>query len=160
VCYFSSCKKDAVTAVDFSKYTATDSNCLFTGTIDNTDWTNDAEWSATENALMNFSTSIATLDSITGYVVVSALCPNPGNGVFTLRVNTERECKMKIACVNTEMETLFFTTNKMAPGPNINSFDFTAITAFHKNTDYRMYYAFYTSKDSVYYKGHGDFRIE
>lgn len=158
---FASCKKDPVVIIDFSKYTATDSNCLITGAVDNTDWTDDITWAAQENALLAFSDNIVLVDSIEGYIDISPLCPNPGDGLFTMDILTERECKMKIACVNTEMETLYFIAKKLTGGPPVTTeFDLRALTSFHKNMNYRMYYAFYTADDSVYYKGHGDFRIE
>lgn len=160
VLFHSSCKKEIVEPIDFSKYTATDNNCVPLGVIDSTDWTYDAEWNATENSLMNFSDNITGTDSIAGYVEVSPACPNPSEGIFIVGVNTERACKMKIVCVNTEMEPLFFTTKQLTGGPIVTAYDLRPLSAFHKNMNYRMYYAFYNAADSVYYKGHGDFRIE
>ena len=109
---------------------------------------------------MNFSDNILLTDSIAGYIEVAAPCSNPSEGQFAISINTERQCKMKVAFVNTEMETLNFTSIKLTGGPTVTGYDFRSLTSFHKGMNYRMYYAFYTAKDSVYYKGHGDFRIE
>ncbi len=157
---FSSCKKEVVTIFDFSQYTTTDSNCLYTGAVDNSDWTNDAVWTTKENSLMNFSDNIVLTDSLAGYIEVAAPCSNPSEGQFSMGINTERQCKMKVVCVNTEMETLYFAARELTGGPVVTEYNFRSLTSFHKGMNYRMYYAFYTAKDSVYYKGHGDFRIE
>jgi hypothetical protein len=158
----SSCKKAALNTIDFTEITFTDSiYCGIIGEPDTSDWATDtAAWSAKENALLNFSDDLVIIDSVAGTINISAACPNPNDGHFRIIINTERECKMKIACVNTEMETLYFAANKLTAGANTAEFDFGALTAFHKNMYYRMYYAFYNSKDSLYYKGHGDFLIQ
>ena len=158
--HFGACKKDNIVPIDFSQYTATDSNCIISGVYDNTDWTYDTTWTATETALMSFNANIATTDSTFGYVHVSPACPNPNNGLFIIGINTEKQCKMKIVCVNTSFETLYYTSKKFTGGPIVTSYDFSALTSFHPNENYRLYYAFYNSLDSIYYKGHGDIRIE
>lgn len=156
----SSCKKDDSTPIDFSKITVTDTSCIFISDVDNTDWTYDAAWTIQEKSFLNFIDSIVVTDSTTGYVQLSAPCANPNEGAFTLGINTEKQAKMKLVCVNTEMEILHYNSAKLTGGPITRAFDFRSNTAFHKNENYRLYYGFYNSKDSLYYKGHGDFRIE
>jgi len=157
---FSSCKKDNSTPIDFAKITVTDTSCIYISDVDNTDWTQDAVWTIQEKSFMNFADSIVVTDSTTGYVQPSAPCANPNEGAFTLSMNAEKQCKMKLVCVNTEMEVLYYSSTKLTGGPISNAYDFRSNTAFHKNENYRLYYGFYNSKDSLYYKGHGDFRIE
>ena len=158
--FFSSCKKTTITPIDFSKITVADSSCIYIGDVDTTDWTYDATWTAQEISFMNFADTISITDSATGYIQLSAPCPNPNGGVFILGMNTERQCKMKLVCVNTAMHILYYTSRKFTGGPIVTAYDFSSLTAFHKNANYRFYYGFYNSKDSLYYKGHGDFRIE
>ena len=157
---FQSCKKEVVTPLDFSKITVTDSSCIYISLVDTTDWTADINWTAQETGLLNFKRTVAVGDSIAGFIQVSAACPNPSAGRFALGINTERACVMKLAIVNTEMQVLYFTNHAFTGGPIITAYDLTSLTAFDKDENHRMYYAFYTSKDSLYYKGHGDFRIE
>ena len=158
---FSSCKKETSTPPDFSEITVTDSSCIYISDVDTTDWTNDVVWTTQETNLLNFAdTTIVITDSVEGFIQLSAACPNPSAGVFFLGVNTQRETKMKLVCVNTEMEVLYFTTRKFTGGPILTAYDFTGISAFRANENYRVYYAFYTSKGVLYYKGHGDLRIE
>jgi hypothetical protein len=156
----SSCKKDNITPIDFTKYTRTDSSCAIIGEADITDWTADSIWTTSEIALMKFSDGVVLADSLIGFINVSPPCPNPSDGLFIMRVNTERECKMKVACVNIEMETLYYTSSKFPGGLITTGYDFRQLTAFHKDSYYRLYYAFYNAADSLFYKGHGDIKIE
>jgi len=160
VLLFSSCKKDNTTPLDFSKITVTDASCIYISDIDTTDWTKDVTWTTQELNLLNFTDTISVTDSVTGFVQLSAPCPNPNEGLFILGLTTERQCKMKLACVNNQMQLLYYTSRLFTGGPIITSYDFRSVSSFHKNENYRFYYGFYNSKDSLYYKGHGDFRIE
>lgn len=159
---FYSCKKEisSTSTFDFSNFTVTDSSCLYISNVDSTDWTYDANWTAAETALLNFGDTISTLDSMAGYVQVSAACSNPSAGLFILGTDVQKACTMKITVVNNKLELLHYRAVKLTGGPIIHAFDFRFSGSFHKNENYRMYYGFYTSKDSLYYKGHGDFRIE
>ncbi len=158
----SSCKKEisSTTTFDYSNFTVTDSSCLYTGNVDTTDWTYDATWTSAETALLNFRDTISTVDSLTGYVQVSAACSNPSGGLFIVGTTVEKACVMKIAVVNNKLELLHYRAVKLTGGPIVNAFDFRYSGAFHKSENYRMYYGFYNSTRTLYYKGHGDFRIE
>ncbi len=160
--FFSACKKDSTSLLyDFSKITVTDASCIYISGVDTTDWTYDDSWTDQETGFLKFSdTSVVVTDTATGYIQVDAICPNPNEGLFVMGVNTQRQCKMKLVCVNNEMQVLYYLTRKFTGGSVTTSYDFRSLTAFHKNENYRLYYGFYNSKDSLYYKGHGDFRIE
>ncbi len=160
VLVFNGCKKDSTTPLDFSSYTTTDIHCVTFGEPDSTDWTFDYYWTAQESALLKFNDTLTVLDTLTGWIEVSAPCPNPGNGIFILGVNSEYACKMKLACVNTQMQILYYSTQKFSGGVTWIPLDFTTSTSFHTNENYRLYYSFSNAQDSVYYKGHGDIRIE
>ncbi len=157
---FAGCKKDPAVYADFTKITVTDSDCIFIGDVDPADWTYDDSWNTQETTFLNYKDSLPKGDSTIGYIQVSAICPNPNAGAFSLNVNTGNVCRMHLVCVNNEFQILYYTSRYFTGGPNELSFDFGALTSFHKNENYRIYYGFYTAKDSLYYKGHGDFRIE
>ena len=158
--YFDSCKKTTVTVVDFSKYTATNNECEITSK-DSTDWTNDLIWSYADSSLVAFSDTFVFNDTLTGKISITPACPNPSNGLFICNVTPQRQCKMKLVCINTNYDILYFNTYLLNSEPITLGFDFREATAFHKNVNYRMYYAFYSSlRDSMYYRGHGDFRIQ
>ncbi len=154
------CKKDNTTPLDFSKLTTTDIHCVTFGDPDSTDWTFDSYWTAQESALLKFNDTLSVSDTLTGWIEVSAPCPNPGNGIFILGVNSEYACKMKLVCVNTEMQILYYSSEIFHGGVSWIPLDLTTNTAFRKSEYYRLYYSFSNAQDSVYYKGHGDIRIE
>lgn len=159
--YFSACQKETVAPIDFSNMTYTDSTCTLYGAKDSTDWGKDSTWATYETSLMTFSTDTLPLqDTLIGNIEVSPACPNPSRGIFLVGVYPTQACKMKIVCVNTSYQVLYYSCKFFTGGPIMNAFDFSNTSAFHKNENYRMYYAFYNAHDSLYYKGHGDFRIE
>lgn len=160
IIFFSGCKKENTTPLDFSKITVADVYCVYISDIDSSDWISDDVWSTQETNLLKFTDTLTLTDSTTGYVQLSAPCPNPSEGLFIMGINTERQCKMKLVCVNTDMQVLFYTARKFTGGPIATAYDFRSNTGFHKNENYRFYYGFYSATDSLYYKGHGDFRLE
>lgn len=156
----SGCKKSPESPINFSAITVTDTTCLYISDVDITDWGSDAGWATIEYNLISFKDSVRISDSLTGYVQVSAICANPNDGHFSWQINTERECMMRMALVNNEMQLLHYEVKRMPGGPLTLNYDFRNNTSFHKNENYRIYYGFYNKKDSLYYKGHGDLRLE
>ena len=155
------CKKDEVFAPDFTTITQTDSSGVVIGSVDSTDWGYDAGWNGTEFNFLAFNdTSANSLNSITGTVMLSPPMPNPSRGLFILGLNPERQVKMKYAFVNSDLKVLQYGARKLNGGVTWMPLDLTTNTAFKKGEYYRMYYGFYNSKDSLYYKGHGDIKIE
>ena len=154
-----SCKKPAVTPTDFSQITMTDGECNIIGARDTTQWNNDILNYALDTALLSFADTVVTTDSIAGLITVSPPCPNPSNGFFIWNISTERQCKLRLVCINEGYETLYYNVYRLNGGPIELGFDFRANTAFKNDSSYRMFYAFYNSFDSLYYAGHGNFRI-
>ncbi|MBP6730877.1 MAG: hypothetical protein KA149_02395 [Chitinophagales bacterium] len=157
---FSSCKKDKSVFSDFELITEMDASCDTIGAIDPFDWTYDKTWSVQEEGFLKFRDSIPSGDSVAGWVEVSPACPNPNNGQVFVGINTQRNCKMRMVCINNEQQIVYYTARKFTGGQILTGYDFRGLTAFHANENYRFYYGFYTASDSLYYKGHGDFRIE
>jgi hypothetical protein len=159
-CLLPSCKKDAPPP-DFSQITVTDSTCLLIGDTDNTDWTFDDYWMTGEYQLLKFiDTNAVATDTSIGWVQIHALCPNPNNGIFIWDFATEYPAKMKLAVVNTKFRVLYYEAITLTGGSSAVSYDFRYNHSFHQGENYRIYYGFYNSRDSLYYKGHGDFRTE
>lgn len=155
------CKKDAVFAPDFSNITHTDSSGHINGTVDSSDWSYDAGWNGTELNFLAFKdATTAGNDSLVGSIIVSPPISNPNAGLFILGLNPERQVQMKYAFVNSDLRVLHFGTQKLNGGVTFLTYDLTTNTAVRKGEYYRMYYGFYNSKDSLYYKGHGDIKIE
>ncbi len=154
------CKKPAPALLDFSKLTETNSKCELAGTIDSNAWKNDVLNLKNDTLLLTFSDNIYLSDSIPGTIQISAPCPNPSNGFFFWSVNASRACKLKLVCINDSSDILYYNSYRLQNGPVDIGFNFRSNTSFHKNNNFRMYYAFYTSKDSIFYAGYGNFRIE
>lgn len=155
------CKKDEVFAPDFTTITQTDSNGHVNGTVDSSDWSYDEFWNGTELNFLAFKdTSTKSTDTLSGSVSVSPAMTNPNAGLFILGLNPERQVQMKYAVVNTDLRVLHYGSRKLNGGLTWLSFDLTTNTAVRKGEYYRMYYGFYNGKDSLYYKGHGDIKIE
>lgn len=155
------CQKDSVNVIDFSEITPTDVNGAPMGAADTTDWTFDAAWTSRETALMTFNdTAFNSSDSVMGAIAVSPAFPNANDGLFIVGMDPERQCKLKYVFVNTDFNVLNYGIRKLNGGATFYTFDFRNNTAFDKGANYRMYYGFYNSKDSLYYKGHGDIKIE
>lgn len=155
------CRKDSANVIDFSEITYTDDTGALMGETDTTDWNFDAAWTTRETALLKFNdTAYNSSDTLTGAVAVSPAFPNPNNGIFIVGVDPERQCKMKYVFVDNEFRVLNYGIRKLNGGPIFHTYDFTALTSFKKGAFYRMYYGFYNSRDSLYYKGHGDIKIE
>ncbi len=157
---FYSCKKNSEIKYDFRQYTETDSTGSIFGTNDTTDWSFDDSWTVGELSLLSFKDSLVAGDSTSGSIVISPAFPNPGNGTVFIGVNTEKACKMKTAVVDEDFHILYLDNRLFTGGPILTVHHLNTSTAFHTGCYYRMYYGFYNSKDSLYYKGHGDLLIE
>lgn len=156
---FNACKKTPVTVIDFSKQTITDDECRVTST-DTSDWINTAEWTRLDSSVILFRDTFNFNDTVVGKIHIAPICPNPSKGLFVWNVSPAEQCRLKVVCVNTKYDLLYLNSYLLQPEPVSLIFDFRGQTAFHPNNDYRFYYAFTNSKDSIYFKGHGDFRIE
>ncbi len=157
---FYSCKKNNEIIYDFTQYTETDSTGSIIGGNDTTDWGYDGSWSSGELSLLSFKDSLVAGDSTTGTVEISPAFPNPGHGIVLIGVNTEKSCKMKAVVVDEDFHILYLDNRLFTGGPILTVHYLGTSTAFHSGHYYRMYYGFYNSKDSLYYKGHGDLLIE
>ncbi|HWB62921.1 MAG TPA: hypothetical protein VG603_05365 [Chitinophagales bacterium] len=158
--FFSSCKKDVVEVLDFSKYTSTDNDCSITGPIDSTAWKNDVLNRTRDTARLIFSDDLFVTDSMAGTITLNPPCPNPSDGLFIWNINTTRQCKLKVVCINLSNEVIYYNAYRLVGGKMTVGFNFKGNSAFKAGNNYRLYFAFYTATDSLYYSGHGDFRIE
>jgi len=154
-----SCKKNSVRIIDYTHYVATDKECRVTGTIDTTQWVNNVLNRAEDTAWLIYTDNIVISDSVCATISMSPPCPNPSNGFFVWDVNPSRQCKLKVVCISTAQDILYFNTYGLNGGPITLGFDFRSQTSFRTDSSYRMYFGFYNSRDSLYYSGHGDIKI-
>lgn len=154
-----SCQKGSVTEYNFTQITFTDS-LGNEAEVDTTDWTYDNSWTGGEIKLVSYIDSLKATDSMPGFIKISPAYPNPTKGTIIMNINFERACKMKAVLVNQNFEILFYQSNLVSSGPGIAYYDLRGLTAIDKNNYYRLYYGIFNSKDSLYYKGHGDLLIQ
>lgn len=150
------CKKETIHVLDFDSITATDSLCQIIGDTALANWTKDEDWITAENNLLAFKTIVENADTALSKLTVLPACPNPTNGQFSITIKSTKKCKLKWVMVNKKLETLAYQQQIIDSGQHLIPFDFLSSTAFDSATNYRLYYGFYNSKDSLYYKGHGN----
>jgi|GEM_PF-1812092 hypothetical protein len=160
IALISSCKKETTPSVDFSTYVATNEECIVTGTPDSTQWTNSVLTRQTDTALLTFIDNIVITDSLTGPITINPPCPNPSNGFFIWNINPTQQCKLRLVCVNTAYDVVYYNAYGLSGGPITLGFDFRSISTFHTDSSYRIYYGFYNANDSLYISGHGDIKIQ
>lgn len=153
------CKKEPEVVYDFSIQTITDSVCN-TITQDLTDWTYDQYWTRTDSLFVLFNDNLPLSDTTTGWVRVEPLCPNPGSKSFTLKIHSTKPAKARFAIVNTDLEMVYYASGIVHGDTVIQKFDLNGYSSILPQQNYRLYYAFFNSKNQMYYKGHGDFRVE
>jgi hypothetical protein len=154
-----SCHKETVTPVSFSTIDSTDNECRVTGTVDTTQWCNSVLNRASDTLFLTFAANVGITDSVCGRVTMAPSCPNPSNGFFIWNVSCTRQCLLKVVCVSTAFDVLYFNSYVINAEPITLGFDLRAQTAFRNDSSYRMYFGFYNSNDSLYYSGHGDIKI-
>lgn len=153
------CEKATPFTIDVSKITSTDTSGIITGTIDNSDWAMDTEWSETEKSLFRTdpvdmsSASVASINLQPAY-------PNPTvkRGI-TLQFTSSSVTFLRIAIVDANLNKLAYYTFLTTVGLNAYFIPFNAPT-FSSNTNYRIYYSFDAPASAMYYKGHGDVTVK
>ena len=155
-----SCKKETTQVLDFSSYVATDNECHVTGATDTTEWANTILTRKQDTSRLTFADNIVITDTVAGTITISPPCPNPSNGFFIWNIHPERQCKLRLVCINAANDIIYYNAYGLSGGPMTIGFDFRNTSTFHPGTNYRMYYGFYNAKDSLYFAGHGDIRIQ
>lgn len=155
----SGCKKEPVVVYDFSVQTTTDSTCQII-TEDPTDWTYDPYWTRKDSLFVLFNDNLSITDTTIGWVRVEPLCPNPTNKSFVLKIHSTKPAKAHFAIVNTDLEMVYYASGIVHGDTVIQKFDLTEYSSVLPQQNYRLYYAFFTGKNRMYYRGHGDFRVE
>ena len=154
------CKKEITQVTDYSTFVATNNECQITGAVDSTQWGNSILTRQQDTALLVFADNIYITDTVAGPITISPPCPNASNGFFIWNINPTRQCKLRLVCVNTSSDILYYNAYGLSGAPVTIGFDFRSVSTFHSGSSYRMYYGFYNAKDSLYFAGHGNFKIQ
>lgn len=152
------CKKNNDSPViDVSQITSTDAlgNIL---SQDNTDWTKDNNWTDKEQALFQAPTSAQLVNTETGTVTIFPAYPNPVINQQFLTIKTSTITLLQIVIVDNmlSIKKRYFV---LTSGSTLSFAYLFDAAIFTNNTNYRLYYGFYSLSDGLFYKGHGDIRI-
>jgi hypothetical protein len=158
------CQKDKnqapkpVAKIDVSAITMTDPYGNPMWLKDSTDWREDENWTEEEISLFDTPDTMHTRNAKTGTVTVYPAYPNPLHREFGLSIRTSTATVMQLVFA----DSLLAVKNRyvLPVDSGSKSFRFRLDTSlFAAGTNYRLYYGFYSRTDPLYYKGHGDLKL-
>lgn len=152
------CKKNNdKPTIDVSQITITDAlgNIL---SQDNTDWTKDNNWTTEEEALFQTPTAAQLANTQTATVSLFPAYPNPASSQQSIVIATSKTTLLQIVITDNmlSVKQRFFVNTSNTTQAISYLFD---SLIFSNNTNYRLYYGFYSLSDGLFYKGHGDIKI-
>ena len=152
------CKKnDNKPTIDVSQITSTDAlgNIL---SQDITDWTKDNNWTIEEQGLFQTPTPAQLVNTETATVSLFPAYPNPVSNAQFIGITTSKITLGQIVITDDKLtiKKRFFFNTPSTPQAIAYLFD---SSIFSNDTNYRLYYGFYSLSDGLFYKGHGDIRI-
>ncbi|HEX7845010.1 MAG TPA: hypothetical protein VF476_04355 [Chitinophagaceae bacterium] len=150
-----SCKKELI---DISGYTKTDGVGNLMGAADATDWTHDPNWTEAEVAIFN-TVGIANLaGTSSGSVTIFPAYPNPCSNQSHIVVQSSTKCVIRMALVDeflnqrwTAYQLIEVGFNNIVIAPDPGKIGKGLI---------RLYYAFESNDQHMFYKGHGDIMFQ
>ncbi|MCI1189638.1 hypothetical protein MON38_19620 [Hymenobacter sp. DH14] len=131
----------------------TDQN-VANGPQDPTDWTLDATWNSTEQSLFA-SLGIDLNGASQGTATNISAYPNPATAATTFRYDTPDAVSCQGIAVGNTYQSYYMRTFSTPARNLVLPLD---LSAFPKGQRYRLYYVLYNGS-KLYYKGHGDFRV-
>ena len=146
------CNKDNNGIINVSSITETDVLGNSTGHIDNTDWTKDNNWTSSESKLFESPTADQLANTQTSTISVAAY-PNPVGPALMFYFNSSGITLAQIVITDkflTIKERHYYLGHTGSNFLQINPDQ----TKYANNTNYRVYYSFYSLADGQYYKGH------
>lgn len=158
------CKKetDDAPTIDVSKITPTDLAGNSMGQSDNTDWTFDNTWTNEEVKLMQAPTSAQLSGTEASDITMVPAFPNPLSTAFTFVAQIPKPACIQLVVTDDRLQVKdrFFLKNNNPGGSYFLSVINMDAAKYNNNTNYRVYYAFYSLADGLFLKGHGDIRIQ
>lgn len=158
------CKKKEEAAapeyrIDVSRYTMVDENGVVMGDVDPTDWTYDPNWDAATLAIFAPPPAALLAGTDTATIRLFPVLPNPGNGDFLFAYSASRSTLLQLVVTDDRLQVQL---RSFVPLANANTIYNTRIglPATVGTGNYRLHYAFYNAAGTIYYKGHGDIRVQ
>ncbi len=148
------CSKDSDEIISIKGITERDNIGNILGNEDITDWSSDTEFPDRIVDFLNFHgaldysiSEVASLE-IYGY-------PNPFESNIYFRVSCSKKTVCRFVIVDESLKIYFVHGLLLNVGSSAINL---SASYFPRNKNLRIYYTFYDSSETIYYKGHGDIR--
>lgn len=151
------CDKTTPFTIDVSAITSTDALGNPIGTTDNTDWTEDVDWTETEKSFF-MTDPVDMTGAEVATVNLQPAYPNPCQNQIALQFTVSKPTYLRIAIVDEQLKKLSFYEFLTDGGLNAYNIPFNP-SVFSINKNYRIYYTFNAPGNEMYYKGHGDVAV-
>lgn len=152
-------KTDPPFEVDVSGITETDIYGNLSGYVDYTDWTRDNSWSAFELNLFETPTAAQLAGTETADIVLYPVYPNPLVLTVGFSFNTNKVTLLQLVITDKLLNIKYRTYLTTQAGSN-NLLVGLDATKYINNSNYRLYYCFYSLTDGQFFKGHGDLQLK
>jgi len=155
--FFAGCRKESLNKIDVSGITETDAFGNVKSTVDNTDWTGDTNWTSEESSLFINPPDSLLVNTEATSVSISPASPNPSQGIIGCYLNASKKTMVELVVVDgaLSVKDRYFMTLSIGTEFRLKLDD----GKYSNNTNYRVYYGFYSLSHPLYYKGHGDIKI-
>lgn len=155
------CKKtpDSQPIIDTSKITETNDQGEKVGQVDETDWTEDTNWKSAEYNLFMKPNTTELENTETATITIHNAYPNPIWKMVVLNYVATEVTLVQVVVTDNMLnikDRLFYKTKQ---GNNTIQIAMDA-DHYKSNTTYRIYYGFYSATNELYFKGHGDVKIQ
>lgn len=157
------CKKEAdiLPKIDVSKVTETDEHSIRIGELDNDDWKQSALTSY-ELALFQKPDPSQLANARKANITVHAAYPNPTSGTLYYLSNISAFTLLQIVITDNmlNVKDRYFVTPLRANDTDIEIVQLKFDSGkYLNNTNYRVYYGYYSLSEGQYFTGYGDVRI-
>jgi hypothetical protein len=157
------CKKEAdvLPKIDVSKITETDEHSVRLGQVDNDDW-KQASLTPAELALFQTPSPSQLANTEKANITIHPAYPNPTSGILYYTSNISKFTLLQIVITDNmlNVKDRFFLTPLGTNDTDIElvQLRFDSIK-YSNNTNYRIYYGYYSLSDGLYFTGYGDIKV-
>ena len=134
------------------------------GAGDPTDWITDGTWNKTERGLFHLAPAVDLNGSQQGGVSGLSFYPNPvSSATRAAHFNSgtaQADMQLKLVFVDRKYKIIQEQDAQAAKGKNMLFALTLPADKFKADATYRLYYVYYGADGTLYYKGHGDIRID
>ena len=140
--------------IDISGYTKTDAIGNIMGSVDPTDWTHDTKWTDLEISVFNTIGTESLTGTTSGTISITPAFPNPCTDQFGIGIQSTSKCVVRMGIVNEGLDIKWQHYQVINIG--VNYITIAPDPSKIGKGLYRLYYAFESFDQHMFYKGHGD----